>query len=270
MFNFFYIFLLLKAQVKQTLKIVFLFSLTFFFLYIAFRKIDFNELFLVLKSANYLYAIGGAFIGVVIGSYFRALRWRYLLNPRKKDIGMDILFSSMMVGYMMNSIIPRAGEVYRPLLLAKKEGISRASAFGTILAERVFDILSLLISFGVCLIYFKQKLSSTFEEYNLEVISIYVSIITLIFVALIILILFNLEKSEIIIEKITNKFLPERFHQMIQHLFVSLINGFSFIIYRNIILRFLFSLLLVWISYITSTYLTFFAFNIDLNFFDAN
>ncbi|MDQ3022191.1 MAG: flippase-like domain-containing protein [Bacteroidota bacterium] len=260
----------MKARVKQTLKIVFLFSLTFFFLYIAFRKIDFNELFLVLRNANYFYAIAGAFVGVVVGSYFRALRWRYLLNPLKKDIGMDILFSSMMVGYMMNSIIPRAGEVYRPVLLAKKENISRASAFGTILAERVFDILSLLISFGICLFYFKQQLSSTFEEYNLEVISIYVSAITLIFVAIIILILFNLEKSEIIIEKITSKFLPERFHQKIQYLFVSLINGFSFIRYPKYYFKIFILSLLVWCSYITSTYLTFSAFNIDLNFFDAN
>ncbi|MEO8209541.1 MAG: lysylphosphatidylglycerol synthase transmembrane domain-containing protein [bacterium] len=260
----------MKARVKQTLKIVFLFSLTLFFLYIAFRKIDFNELFLVLRSANYLYAIAGAFVGVVIGSYFRAIRWRYLLNPLKKDIGMEILFSSMMVGYMMNSIIPRAGEVYRPVLLAKKEGISRGSAFGTILAERVFDILSLLISFGICLIYFKQKLSSTFEEYNLELISIYVLIITLIFVALIILILFNLEKSEIIIERIANKLLPKRFNQKIQHLFVSLINGFSFIRYPKYYFKIFVLSVLVWVSYITSTYLTFFAFNINLNFFDAN
>ncbi len=260
----------MKTQLKKTLKIIFLFSLTAFFLFLAFRKIDFNELFLVLKNANYFYAITGAFAGVIIGSYFRALRWRYFLYPLKKDIGMDILFSSLMIGYMMNSIIPRAGEVYRPVLLANKEKISKASAFGTILVERVFDVLSLLISFGICMIYFKQKLSSTFEEFNLEEISLYAAIITLIFVAVIILILFNLEKSEIIIEKITRKILPERFHQKVRQLFVSLINGFSFIKYPQYFLKIFVLSVLIWLSYILSTYLTFLAFDIDLNFIDAN
>lgn len=260
----------MKTKAKRTLKILFLFSLTFFFLYLAFRKIDFNELFLVLRNANYFYAIIGTFVGIIIGSYFRALRWRYFLNPLKKDIGMNVLFSSMMIGYMMNSIIPRAGEVYRPVLLANKEKISRASAFGTILVERVFDVLSLLISFGICLIYFKQQLSSAFEEYNLEAISLYVFILTLIFVLIIILILFNLEKSEIIIEKITKKFLPEKFHKKIQHIFVSLINGFLFIKYPKYYFKIFILSVLVWSSYIVSTYLTFIAFNIKLNLFDAN
>lgn len=183
---------------------------------------------------------------------------------------MGILFSSQMIGYMMNSIIPRTGEVYRPLLLASREKISRAAAFGTILAERVFDMLTLLISFGICMIYFKQKLSLAFSQYNLEELSFYISLITLAFVFLIVIIIFNLEKSEIIIEKITKKILPERFHAKIQNIFISMINGFLFIKYPKYYLPiFLYSALL-WVSYIVSIYLTLLAFSIDLSIFDAN
>jgi len=171
---------------------------------------------------------------------------------------------------MMNSIIPRAGEVYRPVLLANKEKISRTSAFGTIVAERVFDILSMLISFGICMIYFNQKLSSAFAEYNLETISLYSAIITLIFVLLIILVIFNLEKSEIIIEKLTKKILPERFHQKVHNFFISLINGFLFIRYPKYYFQIFVLSVLIWMCYIMSTYLTFFAFNINLSIFDAN
>jgi glycosyltransferase 2 family protein len=260
----------LNSKVKKTLKIVFLFSLTFFFLYLAFRNIDFNELFLVLRSANYFYAVAGALIGIVLSGYFRALRWRYFLNPLKENIGIDILFSTTMIGYMSSSIIPRAGEVVRPVLLANKVKISRTSAFGTILAERVCDMLMLLVSFGVCVFYFKEKLSSAFESYNLETTSIWASIITLIFVGLIVFILFTLEKSEIVIEKITKKFLPERFHLRIQNLFVSLINGFLFIKYPKYYFQIFLQSVLIWLSYVISTYLTLIAFNINLNFFDAN
>ena len=225
---------------------------------------------MVLKNANYIYALAGAFIGIMIGGYFRALRWRYFLNPLKKDIKMDILFSSMMIGYMMNSIIPRAGEVYRPVMLANKEKISKASAFGTILAERVFDLLSLLISFGICMIFYKNKLSSAFAEYNLESISIYTSVITLLFVILIIIIIFNLEKSEIIIEKITKKILPERFHQKVHNIFISMINGFLFIRYPKYYFQIFFLSVILWIIYVFSTYLTLLAFDINLSMFDVN
>ncbi len=268
MFNFF--FKILKVQLKKTLKTVFLISLAIFFLYLAFRGNDFNELFIVLKNANYFYAIAGAFSGVIIGGYFRALRWRYFLNPLKQDIGIQILFSSLMVGYMMNSIIPRAGEVYRPVLLANKEKISKASAFGTILVERVFDILTLFISFGICMIFYKNKLSSAFEQYNLETISIYASAITLAFVAIIFLIIFNLEKAEIIIEKITRKLLPEKYHLKVHNMFISLINGFLFIRYPKYYIQIFLTSVLLWFSYIFSVYLTFIAFNINLNLFDAN
>ena len=260
----------MNSKIKKTLKSVILISLTFFFLYLAFRGNDFNELFMVLKNANYIYALAGAFIGIMIGGYFRALRWRYFLNPLKKDIKMDILFSSMMIGYMMNSIIPRAGEVYRPVMLANKEKISKASAFGTILAERVFDLLSLLISFGICMIFYKNKLSSAFAEYNLESISIYTSVITLLFVILIIIIIFNLEKSEIIIEKITKKILPERFHQKVHNIFISMINGFLFIRYPKYYFQIFFLSVILWIIYVFSTYLTLLAFDINLSMFDVN
>ncbi len=260
----------MNTKVKKTLKSVLLISLTFFFLYLAFRGNDFNELFEVLKNANYIYALAGAIIGIMLGGYLRALRWRYFLNPLKKDIKMEILFSSMMIGYMMNSIIPRAGEVYRPVLLANKEKISKASAFGTILVERVFDLLSLLISFGICMIFYKKKLSSAFEQYNIEIISIYTSVITLVFVILIIVIIFNLEKSEIIIEKITKKILPEKFHQKVHNIFISMINGFLFIRYPKYYLQILILSVLLWFTYIISTYLTLLAFNIDMSLFDAN
>lgn len=260
----------MNPGIKKTLKIVILFSIAGFFLYLAFRGNDFNLLFTELKNANYFYAIAGALTGIIIGGIIRALRWRYFLNPLKNDIVFSSLFSSMMVGYMMNSIIPRSGEIYRPVLLAKKEKISRTSAFATILAERVFDTLSLLISFGICLFYFRGKLSSVFEEYNLELISLITSGIVVLFILILIVIIFNLEKSEIIIEKITKKIFPEKIHMKVHYLFISLINGFLFIKYPRYYIAIIFYSVLLWFSYVISTYLTLLAFSIDLNLLDAN
>ena len=239
-------------------------------MYLAFKGIDFSLLITEFKKTNYFFAIFGMLIGAVFGSYLRAIRWRYLLDPLKKNIGTGNLFSAVMIGYMMNAIIPRSGEVSRPVLLAKKENISRASCFGTIVVERIFDMLSMFIVFGFCLFLYRQKISETFGQFNIELLSLYFSIAILVFVSFIVLMLFNLEKTEIIVEKITKKVLPERFQEKIHKIFISLINGFLFIKHPKNYFMIFFLTLSIWIAYAVSVYFTFFAFDIHLNFIDAN
>jgi uncharacterized protein (TIRG00374 family) len=243
-------------------------------MYLAFRDKDLNDLMIKLSNTKYLYAVIGSFIGVFIGSYIRALRWQYLLYPIKKNINVHSLFSAVMIGYMMNAAIPRAGELSRPLLIAKKEGISRGTAIGTILVERIIDMLTMLAVFGCCLFYFRDRISRAFGQYNIESVSLYTSVIILAFVGLAVLILFNIEKTEIIIEKITGKILPDKINTKIHYMFISLVNGFLFIKYPKLYLKIFITSILIWIAYVMSTYVTFFAFSElaaqKLNFFDAN
>jgi uncharacterized protein (TIRG00374 family) len=239
-------------------------------MYLAFRDVDVNTLVEELKKTNYWYALLGAFIGVIIGGVIRAYRWKYFLNPIKKNIKFGNLFSSMMIGYMMNSIVPKSGEVSRPVVLAKAEDISRASAFGTIIVERIFDMLSLLVSFVVCLFFYKDEISRSFGEYELEKYALYLAIVILIGIIIIVLMLFNLEKSERIIEKITSKILPAKFNVKIKEIFVSLINGFSFIKYPRKYFIIAVLTIALWLSYVYSSYVTFKAFDIPLSIFDAN
>lgn len=240
------------------------------FLWLSLRSINFSELVEELKRINYLLAIVGGLVGVVIGSYFRALRWRYFLNPIKKNIGMQNMFSAIMIGYMMNSVIPRGGEVSRPVILAKNENISKGAAFGTILVERIFDVLSVLAAFGICLFLYKARLGEAFSEFNIEKIALISSIIVFCVVALLIVIIFNFEKSEKIIEKITSKIFPKKIQAKIQGGLVSVINGFLFIKYPKQYLAIFIYTVLIWVCYIFSAYITFFACDIDLTFMDAN
>lgn len=209
-------------------------------------------------------------VGVVFGSVVRALRWKYLLDPLKKNIRLGNLFSAVMIGYMMNTIIPRSGEVARPVLLAQKVGISRASAFGTIVVERIFDMLSMFAVFGLCLFFYRQKISEAFQPYNIELISLYSSIAILVFVIVVVIMIFNIEKTERVVEKITGKFLPERFQEKIHKIFISLISGFLFIKYPEKYFKIFITTVLLWISYAVATYFTIIAFSMKLNFIDAN
>src|SRR5437867_9349258 len=140
------------------------------FLYLAFRNVNLSELAEILKHTNYFYVVTAGLIGVILGSVVRVFRWRVLLEPIKANVSFKNMISSTMVGYMVNNLIPRSGEFVRPYLLGKSENISKASAFGTIIIEKIIDTITFLLMFGVCLIFFKKKISNAFPEIDFAVI----------------------------------------------------------------------------------------------------
>jgi len=123
------------------------------FLYLAFRKIEFKEVGQAFKDANYLCVVvsGGL---MIVSLWARAYRWKYLLSPVKK-IGIPSLFSSTMIGFMANNLLPaRLGEFVRAYSIGSKENISKSSALATIVIERVFDGFTVLSFLAIVLIFF--------------------------------------------------------------------------------------------------------------------
>jgi uncharacterized protein (TIRG00374 family) len=80
----------------------------------------------------------------------RAWRWGYLLSPIVR-VSFRRLFSATVVGFMTGLVIPRAGEVVRPYLVARRHGIRTSAAFATIILERLLDLLTVLALFFVYL-----------------------------------------------------------------------------------------------------------------------
>ena len=87
------------------------------------------------------------FIGVVgaASHYVRAVRWRYLLETIDLHPTLTNTMFSVMIGYLANLVLPRAGEVAKCTVLAKYEKMPAHKMVGTIVAERAFDVLSLIV-----------------------------------------------------------------------------------------------------------------------------
>jgi uncharacterized protein (TIRG00374 family) len=107
-------------------------------------RFDFSEMRESLTSANYIYLIPA--IGVYfISLYFRSFRWSYVLRPFAST-RTSRLFPVVMVGYMANNVLPmRIGELVRSYYLSTREPVRGSTALATILVERVFDGLVLLV-----------------------------------------------------------------------------------------------------------------------------
>src|SRR5690606_17813428 len=141
--------------------------------------------------------------------------------------------------------------------------------FGTIIAERIFDMISLFVSFGFCLFYFRDSIFDAFGN-DFEQYALYGSIVVFTGVVIIVVMILNFQRTEYFIEKYLTGFLPDKIKPKVKEILVSLINGFLFIKYpKNYFIIFFLSVML-WLSYVLSTYVMFFAFGIDLNFLDAN
>ncbi|MBI5740548.1 MAG: flippase-like domain-containing protein [Nitrospirae bacterium] len=137
-------------------------------MYYAFRGVKLSELSDALMSVRYIYLVP-AVILVVLSYLLRAMRWRYLVRPVKKDIKTSALFSPLMVGYMSNMLPARAGEFIRAYLLARKERISFGSAFATIFIERLFDLILLLFMIVWILLFIPDAFAPKGQDSSLQV-----------------------------------------------------------------------------------------------------
>jgi hypothetical protein len=84
----------------------------------------------------------------------RAERWQYLLGPLGKT-RFSTVFRATVIGFAASAVLPaRAGEVIRPYLLARREGLSATAAFATIIVERILDLVAVLLLMAVFLVWF--------------------------------------------------------------------------------------------------------------------
>ncbi len=105
------------------------------------------------KSANYSYiyiSIGFGFVG----AFARAYRWRFTLEHLGYKVPFKNQFCAVNIGYLMNMFVPRSGEISRAVVLTKYNQVPFDKGFGTIVAERVIDLILLGLFVGV--VFFLQ------------------------------------------------------------------------------------------------------------------
>jgi glycosyltransferase 2 family protein len=126
-------------------------ALSAVFLYLAFRQARLEEVLRALASASYWLMIPAVALTMVAYA-LRAVRWRYLLLG-VKEISFGPLFSSIMIGFMGNNVLPaRLGELLRAHSLGRSTGVSRSAALASIVVERIFDMIVLLLLFGTIVV----------------------------------------------------------------------------------------------------------------------
>jgi hypothetical protein len=114
------------------------------FLYIGLQGIHLEEVAKYIGTANLLWLLPGVAVYFLV-VWGRTWRWHFMLRPLKA-IPLGRLFPVVVIGYMGNNVYPfRAGEVIRAYVLARNEGVKITASLATIVVERIFDGLVMLI-----------------------------------------------------------------------------------------------------------------------------
>ncbi|WP_343328305.1 lysylphosphatidylglycerol synthase transmembrane domain-containing protein [Polaribacter staleyi] len=130
-------------NIKKILKTILPLALGGFLVWYSLSGISLETLGTYFKEANYSYIFLGLFFGI-LSHLSRAYRWKFMLEP----LGFKPKFTNsvlaVLVGYLVNLALPRAGEISRATVMANYEKIPFEKGFGTIVAERIADLIMML------------------------------------------------------------------------------------------------------------------------------
>ncbi|HUN65511.1 MAG TPA: lysylphosphatidylglycerol synthase transmembrane domain-containing protein [Bacteroidota bacterium] len=232
--------------------------LTLGFLYFAFRGTDFGKLLDLMAKANYWWALAGL-PPLLVSHMFRTWRWYYLLRPVKEKMRFRNLWSALCVGYMLNNVLPKVGEIVRPLAIGKLEGVSRSAAFGTLIVERIFDVLSFLIMVALLPLIYSGPLLQVFPW--LQTTGIWISAVTIGALAVCVILMLRRDLVVTLLGFLT-KHLSAKRAESVSRIAHSFLDGFLFLKRpRHFAAIFLLSIL-VWGLYFVMMYLPFYAFGL--------
>ena len=117
-------------------------ALAIIFLYIAFHNVNLEEVIDLVSGASIIWIMVFT-CSVFIGHIIRAVRWKVIMHTIKPDASLKNLFGALMIGYGVNCVTPKLGELTRAVFLGKWENLSRSSMLGTVIVERVIDVIAL-------------------------------------------------------------------------------------------------------------------------------
>lgn len=134
----------MKTKVGRYLRVFFSLSAGIFLLWLIGRGQDMQQVLREFREANYLWILLAA-LATLLSHVLRAKRWNLLIASMDYPVQTGRTFNALMAGYLSNLAVPRLGELTRCLVLSRSGTPPVNTLVGTVVIERVFDMLCLLL-----------------------------------------------------------------------------------------------------------------------------
>ena len=143
----------MNKNTKSIIQFIVLLSIGVLLVWLSFRSVwtEKEKIIDSFKNANYLWVVISILISL-FSHFLRAFRWNYLLKPAGYSVTTTNAVGAVLVGYFANYGLPRMGEITRCTLVTKYDDVPFEVALGTVITERIVDVLLLLAIFFLTLV----------------------------------------------------------------------------------------------------------------------
>ncbi|OIP02337.1 MAG: hypothetical protein AUJ97_06040 [Bacteroidetes bacterium CG2_30_32_10] len=248
----------MKSKILSVLKYLIFLTIGVGLFLLAIRGLDLSLIFKEIESANY-YWILLSFIPAIISYISRAIRWNILIDSLGYKTNTYTTTYAVVIGYFANYAVPRIGEITRCGIVSKKNNIPITALIGTVIIERVFDMLCLLIITVLVIVFQIGFLGSfMYDKIFLPLISKFStnSSLLIIFFLLFLLIFFIII---LLLRKYSLQLMKYKVYAKIYNLFKEFWNGMKSIKKIKNKKGFFFQTFLLWFMYFLMIYIAFFA-----------
>ena len=245
--------------VNRYIKLIFGICISIAGLYYAFRGIDFVQLWKIINQLDLFYGTLSLII-LLTSNIVRALRWQILAYPIDK-ISIKPAFSSIMIGYFGNSILPfRMGEFLRAYVLAEKTSLNVPTAFGTIVTERILDFVGLSLLILLTILVYPVDWINQQIIIGVVVLSLTAFVFVFYFKEINEIFLFDLKKIRLLQKSTALKIIE---------ILERLINGAVAIRSTNKVMLIFLYTVLIWLMYCFSTYFALLSTGISIKWYEV-
>ncbi len=148
-------------------------------LYFGFRDISFSDLYEEISGIKFIYLLP-AVIVMIISHWLRAYRWKLFFQSSELNTDKTYpFFSATMIGYAVNNVIPRGGEIGKAVYLSNQLKISQSKILGTVVLERLLDFISLIVIFGITSLTYSKEMNHFFPGLGIVAVVIFFGSLTL-------------------------------------------------------------------------------------------
>lgn len=249
----------------KRLKAILILAIGVGLVYWFFSRLDWTTVGAHLRNASILPLLLAALL-INLTIVVRSLRWKALLAPIAK-VGIGNLIAATAIGFGGLFVIGRAAEIIRPTVLSLREKLQPSATFATILIERIYDTVTVVSLFSICLLLFElppdqagawEKVGGT-KTFALILLTGIITGIT-------VLVLLRLKAEPILrwIESQSTR-LPKKLIQPILNFARHLAEGLSILLNLKELLVTVFYTLVVWSLITSATWLTLYAFGLSFS-----
>lgn len=160
----------MSKNLIQFLKVLISVGIAALLLYLVFRNVEWIDFWERAKSVDYTWVVISILLSIV-AYVARAYRWNILLEPLGYDLKTSRTTIAVLIGYLANLALPRLGEITRCGVLNRNDKVAVPAALGSVVTERIIDVLTLFVLILISLISESERLykflSSAYQDLSI-------------------------------------------------------------------------------------------------------